>query len=92
MKIRETDVRCGCGCHRWFDAEQFPDEDGLCPSCRTNAVMLELEDVLDNWTPEPKEKGKSMKLSEVKSELQKLDSLRFKLPNGDLVPEHFHVT
>lgn len=33
-----------------------------------------------------------MKLSEVKEILNKLDRIQFKLPNGDLVPGHFHVT
>jgi len=33
-----------------------------------------------------------MKLSNVKHELQNLERLQFMLPNGDLVPEHFHVT
>ncbi len=33
-----------------------------------------------------------MKLSEVKSALQNIETIRFKLPNGELVPNHFHVT
>lgn len=33
-----------------------------------------------------------MKLSEIKSNLSKLDTIAFKLPNGSLVPSHFHVT
>jgi len=33
-----------------------------------------------------------MKLSEVKSILKNLDTISFKLPDGSLVPEHFHVT
>src|SRR5690606_5071691 len=33
-----------------------------------------------------------MKLSEVKSALSQVDSIAFQLPNGDLVPTHFHVT
>ncbi|MBO3697407.1 DUF6428 family protein [Roseivirga sp. E12] len=33
-----------------------------------------------------------MKLSEVKSQLQSMDALIFQLPNGNLVPSHFHVT
>ena len=33
-----------------------------------------------------------MKLSEVKSALTKLDTIAFQLPNGELVPTHFHVT
>ena len=33
-----------------------------------------------------------MKLSEIKNELQKLTTIAFQLPNGDLVPHHFHVT
>ncbi|WP_149273640.1 DUF6428 family protein [Pareuzebyella sediminis] len=33
-----------------------------------------------------------MKLSKVKSVLGQLETISFKLPNGDLVPEHFHVT
>lgn len=33
-----------------------------------------------------------MKLSEIKKELKKLNTIAFQLPNGDLVPDHFHVT
>lgn len=33
-----------------------------------------------------------MTLSEIKNELQKLHTIAFQLPNGDLVPSHFHVT
>lgn len=33
-----------------------------------------------------------MKLSEVKTELQSLETISFQLPNGELVPNHFHVT
>ncbi|MCL5246030.1 DUF6428 family protein [Cellulophaga sp. 20_2_10] len=33
-----------------------------------------------------------MKLSEVKANLNSLDKIAFQLPNGDLVPNHFHVT
>lgn len=33
-----------------------------------------------------------MKLSELKQELKNLDFLRFKLPSGDSIPDHFHVT
>jgi len=33
-----------------------------------------------------------MKLSEVKNQLITLESVTFQLPNGTLVPEHFHVT
>lgn len=33
-----------------------------------------------------------MKLSEVKSALKSLERLTFQLPNGKLVPSHFHVT
>lgn len=33
-----------------------------------------------------------MKLSEVKSILESLKTLTFKLPAGELVPSHFHVT
>ncbi|MEY8779924.1 DUF6428 family protein [Allomuricauda sp. XS_ASV26] len=33
-----------------------------------------------------------MKLEEVKSALSKLNIIAFKLPNGNLVPNHFHVT
>ena len=33
-----------------------------------------------------------MKLSEVKNKLVQLDKIVFQLPNGELVPEHFHVT
>lgn len=33
-----------------------------------------------------------MKLSEIKNQLKKLNTIAFQLPNGDLVPNHFHVT
>ena len=33
-----------------------------------------------------------MKLSEVKSKLNQLEEIAFQLPNGELVPNHFHVT
>ncbi len=33
-----------------------------------------------------------MKLSEIKSELKKLPTIAFQLPNGELVANHFHVT
>ena len=33
-----------------------------------------------------------MKLSEIKKHLSKLETIAFKLPNGHLVPSHFHVT
>lgn len=33
-----------------------------------------------------------MKLSEIKNTLSQLDKIAFKLPNGNLVPSHFHVT
>lgn len=33
-----------------------------------------------------------MKLSEVKSALKNVEKMAFQLPNGDLVPSHFHVT
>lgn len=33
-----------------------------------------------------------MKLSEVKNKLQSLETIAFQLPNGELVPNHFHVT
>lgn len=33
-----------------------------------------------------------MKLSAVKSALKNLETITFQLPNGDLVPSHFHVT
>lgn len=33
-----------------------------------------------------------MKLSEIKKELKKLEKIAFQLPNGELVPQHFHVT
>ncbi|MBR9854284.1 MAG: hypothetical protein GYB37_06850 [Algicola sp.] len=33
-----------------------------------------------------------MKLEEVKSALSKLERIAFELPNGNLVPNHFHVT
>ena len=33
-----------------------------------------------------------MKLSEIKTKLNQLETIAFKLPNGTLVPNHFHVT
>lgn len=33
-----------------------------------------------------------MKLSEIKKHLQNLETIAFQLPNGELVPAHFHVT
>jgi len=33
-----------------------------------------------------------MKLSEIKKHLGQLETIAFKLPNGELVPTHFHVT
>ena len=33
-----------------------------------------------------------MKLSQIKNQLTQLDRIAFQLPNGDLVPSHFHVT
>lgn len=33
-----------------------------------------------------------MKLSEVKTVLKEIQNLGFQLPNGELVPSHFHVT
>ncbi len=33
-----------------------------------------------------------MKISEVKTALSGLDSVNFKLPNGKMIPSHFHVT
>lgn len=33
-----------------------------------------------------------MKLSEVKQKLSELETIAFQLPNGELVPNHFHVT
>lgn len=33
-----------------------------------------------------------MKLSEIKEHLSVLESIAFQLPNGELVPNHFHVT
>ena len=33
-----------------------------------------------------------MKLSEIKKHLSSLDKIAFQLPNGELVPSHFHVT
>ena len=33
-----------------------------------------------------------MKLSEIKNHLKGLDKMGFQLPNGTLVPSHFHVT
>ena len=37
-------------------------------------------------------KSETMKLSEIKTELKKLTTIAFQLPNGELVPNHFHVT
>jgi hypothetical protein len=33
-----------------------------------------------------------MKLSEIKTALNKLETIAFQLPNGEIVPNHFHVT
>ncbi len=33
-----------------------------------------------------------MKLSEIKKHLSTLETVNFSLPNGEMVPEHFHVT
>lgn len=33
-----------------------------------------------------------MKLSEIKNKLNQLETIAFQLPNGELVPSHFHVT
>ncbi len=33
-----------------------------------------------------------MKLSEIKKNLKELENIAFELPNGNLVPSHFHVT
>ncbi|WP_405397623.1 DUF6428 family protein [Maribacter sp. Asnod2-G09] len=33
-----------------------------------------------------------MKLSEIKNHLAELETIAFQLPNGELVPNHFHVT
>lgn len=33
-----------------------------------------------------------MKLSEIKNYLKNLETIAFQLPNGELVPSHFHVT
>ncbi|SDR75840.1 hypothetical protein SAMN05216503_0779 [Polaribacter sp. KT25b] len=33
-----------------------------------------------------------MKLSEIKNHLKGLEKIAFQLPNGELVPSHFHVT
>ncbi len=33
-----------------------------------------------------------MKLSEIKQQLNDLEKIAFQLPNGELVPNHFHVT
>lgn len=33
-----------------------------------------------------------MKLSEIKKHLKDLETIAFELPNGELVPAHFHVT
>jgi hypothetical protein len=34
----------------------------------------------------------NMKLSEIKNTLNQLEKISFQLPNGELVPSHFHVT
>ena len=33
-----------------------------------------------------------MKLSEIKTILETVETVNFQLPNGNFVPEHFHVT
>jgi Family of unknown function (DUF6428) len=33
-----------------------------------------------------------MKLSDIKNKLSELEKIAFQLPNGELVPNHFHVT
>lgn len=33
-----------------------------------------------------------MKLSEIKTQLNKIDKVNFLLPNGTFVPQHFHIT
>ena len=33
-----------------------------------------------------------MKLSQIKNKLKTLETIAFQLPNGELVPSHFHVT
>ena len=33
-----------------------------------------------------------MKINDVKEILNKIESVKFLLPNGDLIPDHFHVT
>lgn len=33
-----------------------------------------------------------MKLSKIKKHLKELDTIAFQLPNGNLVPNHFHIT
>lgn len=33
-----------------------------------------------------------MRLSEIKNKLNQLEKIAFQLPNGELVPSHFHVT
>jgi hypothetical protein len=33
-----------------------------------------------------------MKISEIKTHLEKLDAINFKLPDGSYLPPHFHVT
>ncbi|GAA5224881.1 DUF6428 family protein [Membranihabitans marinus] len=38
------------------------------------------------------EKQQNMKLSEIKTHLERLDQISFVLPDGSLVPSHFHVT
>jgi len=33
-----------------------------------------------------------MKLTEIKARLENLSEVKFQLPNGEFVPEHFHIT
>ena len=33
-----------------------------------------------------------MKLSDIKNKLKSLQEVKFELPNGSMIPEHFHVT
>jgi hypothetical protein len=33
-----------------------------------------------------------MKLSEVKTAISAMDTLNFELPDGTIIPQHFHIT
>ncbi len=48
--------------------------------------------IVANSAKQKLQKEKIMKLSQVKTSLENLDNLVFKLPNGETIPQHFHVT